>query len=221
MVGEAIDFYYLLIENYKKLKLSEEELATLFIIEHYISQGNPMITADLLSLKMTMPVKDIDKVLANLLKKHMIDYINENNKMVTTLKPLKEILYREFEISLKEENFLKNNKNNEEKITNIYKQFQEYLKRNLTPIEISRIREWFSIGYSEHIILEALKEAISKNKKSLRSVDKILLSWSCREDVEKEGHTLMDENYRKNIDELIKIAKTPWVDSVKDEQKNK
>ena len=152
MVGEALDFRYLLIENYKKLKLTEVELATLFIIDHFIEQGNPMITADLLSLKMTMPVKEIDKVLANLLRKKMIDYIEDNKKVVTTLEPLKKLLYREFEISLNNENLLRKKEKYEEDINNIYKKFQDYLGRNLSPIEFSRIKEWLTFGYSEEII---------------------------------------------------------------------
>lgn len=219
MVGEALDFRYLLIENYKKLKLTEVELATLFIIDHFIEQGNPMITADLLSLKMTMPVKEIDKVLANLLRKKMIDYIEDNKKVVTTLEPLKKLLYREFEISLNNENLLRKKEKYEEDINNIYKKFQDYLGRNLSPIEFSRIKEWLTFGYSEEIILDALKEAISKNKKSLRSVDKILLNWSKRDDLEKEGHSVIDEDWHKNIEETIKIAQTPWVNI--DDEKDK
>ena len=69
MVSEALDFRYLLLENYKKLKISENELATIFVIDHLIAQGNPFVTADLLSLKMSLDVKEIDKILASLLKK--------------------------------------------------------------------------------------------------------------------------------------------------------
>ena len=47
MITEAIDFRYLLLENYRKLKLTEKELATIFMIDHLISQGNPFVTADL------------------------------------------------------------------------------------------------------------------------------------------------------------------------------
>ena len=74
MITEAIDFRYLLIENYRKLKLNENELATIFVIDHLISQGNPFVTADLLSLKMTLDIKEIDKILAKLLTKGMFEY---------------------------------------------------------------------------------------------------------------------------------------------------
>ncbi|MBO4682326.1 MAG: hypothetical protein J5618_00505, partial [Bacilli bacterium] len=97
MISEAIDFRYLLIENYKKLKLTENELVTIFVIDHLISQGNTLITADLLALKMSLSSSDIDKILASLFKKKIIDYVTVKNNTVTTLDPLKEKLYSEFQ----------------------------------------------------------------------------------------------------------------------------
>lgn len=218
MVNEAIDFRFLLIDNYKKLKLSEVEVATIFVMRHLIDQGNPMITADLLSLKMTLSVQEIDKVLTGLLQKGMIDYVSVNKTTVTTLDPLVKKLYREFQLAMNVENEAKANKHVENQLSNVFEQFQSLLGRGLSPLEISKIREWVSFGYSDKLIIDALKEALSKNKKSLRSVDKILLTWQQRNDLEKEGHTIMDENWRKNIEETIKIAQTPWVDNNDDDE---
>ena len=78
-------------------------------------------------------------------------------------------------------------------------------------MEFSRIREWIAFGYTDETIINALKEALSKGKKTLRSVDKILLSWSERDDIEKEGHTTLNDNCDKNLEEIIRIAKTPWL----------
>ena len=75
MISEAIDFRYLLLENYKQLKINEVEVATIFLIDHLINMGNPMITADILALRMTMKTAEIDKVLASLLDKGIIDFI--------------------------------------------------------------------------------------------------------------------------------------------------
>ena len=62
------------------------------------------------------------------------------------------------------------------------------------------------------MIINALKEAVSKNKKSLRSIDKILLAWQTRDDMEKEGYSAVSEKWNKDIEETIKIAKTKWID---------
>ena len=70
-----------------------------------------------------------------------------------------------------------------------------------------------------YVTLASAKEALSKGKKSLRSVDKILLSWAERDDIEKEGHTSLNDDWDKNLEETIRIAKTPWLDQFDDDDK--
>ena len=212
MVSEAIDFRFLLLENYKKLKINEKELVTLFMIDHFISLGNPFVTADLLSLKMSLDVKEIDKTLVSLLTRGFIEYIAQGKKTITTHNPLKAKLYREFQISLTKEDEVKASKEVETELNNIFQEFSKMLGRSLAPVEISKIREWVSYGYSDELIINALKEALSKGKKSLRSVDKILLIWSSRHDRENEGVSLKSEEWNKSLEETIRIAKTPWID---------
>lgn len=212
MVTEAIDFRFLLMENYKKLRLDENEVITLFMVEHFISSGNPFVTADLLSLKMSLNVKTIDSILVGLLTKGFITYVTRGKHTITSLEPLKEKLYREFQLSMSVENSENEDKEISESLQNIYGTFEKLLKRPLSPVEFSKIREWVSFGYSDELIINALKEALSKNKKSLRSVDKILLAWATREDIETEGHSTISENWRNNLAETIRIAKTPWLD---------
>ena len=212
MISEAIDFRFLLLESYKKLKLNENELAVIFMIDHLIGQGNPFVTADLLSLKMTLEVKEIDKILAALLTRGFIEYVSQGKKTVTTLNPLKEKLYREFQMTSSFEEASKNSKKVNDMINNVYAEFERLLNRPLSQVEFSRIREWISYGYSDETIINALKETLSKGKKSLRSVDKTLLAWSEREDRENEGHSPMNETWDKNLEETIRIAKTPWLD---------
>ena len=211
MITEAIDFRYLLIENYKKLKISENELATIFVIDHLIGQGNPFVTADLLSLKMSLDVKEIDSILANLIIRGFFEYKTQGKKTIATLEPLKQKLYREFQIFLSKEEEEKSSQRITEALENIYQSFEKLLGRSLSPVEISKIHEWVSYGYSDTLIIDALKEALSKGKKSLRSVDKILLSWSQRDDLLSEGHTPLSADWDKNLEETIRIAKTPWI----------
>lgn len=212
MITEAIDFRYLLIENYRKLKLNENEVATIFVIDHLISQGNPFITADLLSLKMTLDVKEIDKILAKLITKGMFEYKTVGKNTVATLEPLKQKLYREFQLFLSKEEEEKSSKRIKEELENVYTNYEKLLGRSLSPVEVAKIHEWISYGYSDKTIIDALKEALSKNKKTLRSVDKILLSWSQRDDLQSEGHTPLSEEWDKNLEETIRIAKIPWID---------
>lgn len=211
MITEALDFKYLLIENYKKLIISEKELATILVMDHLISAGNTFVTADLLSLKMTLDIKEIDQVFATLLAKGFLEFKTIGDKTITSLNPLKERLYHDFQITLSNEQYSNDLENKEKSLSNIYENFESLLSRPLSPVEVSRIREWISYGYEEKLIIDALKEAISKGKKSLRYIDKILLTWSTRQDRETEGVSPIRDDWDKNLEETIKIAKTPWL----------
>ena len=69
MISEAVDFHFLLLENYKKLKISENQLAIILMMDHLISYGDTFVTADILSLKMSLDIKEIDTILATLITK--------------------------------------------------------------------------------------------------------------------------------------------------------
>ena len=215
MISEAVDFRFLLLENYKKLKISENELAVIFMIDHLVTQGNPFITADLLSLKMTLDAKEIDTIIADLLTRGFMEYATLNGRTVTSLNPLKEKLFSNFALSVSKE--AENKKAKEEMLSNIYQSFEAELGRTLQPMEVSTIREWVDLGYSDEIIINALKEALAQGKKSIKSVDKVLLSWAKREELETEGKTTIKNNWNEDLEETIRIAKTPWLDDDDDD----
>lgn len=213
MITEAIDFRFLLLENYKNLNLSEEEVMVILMIDHYITNGTPFVTSDLLSLKMSMNHHNIDDCMNNLLTKGLMEYATLGNKTVTSLEPLKEKLYREFQISLSKEAEAKKDEKANAQLNNIYESFQKLLGRVLSPVEISKVNEWVSFGYTDEMIIDALKDALAKGKKTLRSVDKILLNMASRDDRENEGTTTIAPDWNKNLEETIRIAKTPWLDN--------
>ena len=68
------------------------------------------------------------------------------------------------------------------------------------------------MGHSDETIINALREALSQGKRSIKSVDKILLSWAKREELENEGKTAIQDDWTNNLEETIRIAKTPWLD---------
>ena len=213
MNNVALDFNYLLLENYKKLNLSENDVATLLMIDHLISDGNLFITADLLSLKMALPIEEIDKIFADLLTRGFIEYAVSNNSTITTLKPLQDKLLKEFQLRLSAEQ-----SESTYDFNPLFTAFEKTFGRPLSQVEISKIKEWVFLGYSEGKIKNALKEAITKEGKTLREVEKVLLQWTARDDIEKDGSSPITDNWQKNLEETIRIAKTPWLDV---DEKNK
>ena len=92
--------------------------------------------------------------------------------------------------------------NEEELLTDIEKSFG----RTLSPIEVDFIMNWNKKGYSNEIILSAIKETILNGANNLKYADKILFEWNKKgiktvEDVDKDklefrlGNVKSDEIY--------------------------
>ncbi len=61
----------------------------------------------------------------------------------------------------------------------IYTKFENEFGRTLSATDYERINDWIdNKGYSEELILAALKEAMDKGVTTLRYIDKILFDWS-------------------------------------------
>lgn len=209
---DALDFRYLLLDNYKKMGLSEQELSVIMMIDHLIKQKNTLVTPDLLAIKMNLRTEELDKILVKLINKNYLEFDTSGKKTKTTIEPLKVKLYELFQTSLAFEQETKVSKEKEDSLKNIYSVFEKELGRTLSPVEFSLIGEWINTyGYSDELIVNALKETLSKGKKSLRSVDKTLLQWQTRDDIEKEGVSAVNDKWTKNIEKTIKIAQTKWI----------
>ena len=208
---EALDFRYLLLEYYRKLRLNENELAVILMIDHLLGQKNTLITPDLLSLKMFLSSKELDKVFVSLIERGFLIF-DTGKKIKVSLKPLKKKLYEAFEESLAKEHETKISEEKSKVLQNIYQVFESELSRPLSPLEFSLIGEWVDHGYSDERIIEALRTALSKGKKTLKSVDKILLQWQARDDIEKSGSTAIKDDWDKDIEKTMEIIKTKWLD---------
>lgn len=208
---EALDFRYLLLEYYRKLKLNENELATILMIDHLLGQRNTLVTPDLLSLKMSLSSKELDKIFVSLIERDYLIF-DTGKKIKVSLKPLKKKLYEVFEETLAKEHETKISEEKSKVLQNIYQVFESELSRPLSPLEFSLIGEWVDRGFSDERIIEALRLSLSRGKKTLKSVDKILLQWQARDDIEKSGNTAVKDDWDQDIEKTMQIIKTKWLD---------
>ena len=208
---DAIDYRYLLIEYYKKLRLSENELCVLLMIDQLLQQKNTLITPDLLSLKMNLDVREIDKIFVALIERGLLIFDN-GKKIKVSLKPLQKKLLETFQREMDMDSENNSNKEKAEAIESVKKAFEKEFKSNLSPLENSLIDDWISHGFTPEQIINAMKECLSKGKKTFRSIDKLLMQWQMRDDIEKTGATAVSDKWDKNIEETLKIAKANWID---------
>lgn len=213
-----LDFKYLLLDNYKKLGLNEEDAIVLLMLEQLINQGNKVVTADLLSLKMQYEAKKIDSILVSLLKRGYIVYDFEGYQMLTSLDPLKKKLYALLEKEIAENNANLVSAERAEALSRLYTYFEKRLSRTLSPVEMDFIQGWLSDGFSEDEIKGALDDAYIAGKRKIKSVDKALRSNRARADIAKEGYTGISESWNEDIEKTIEIAKTKWVKDSDDDE---
>ena len=208
---DAIDYRYLLIEHYKKLRLSENELCVLLMIQQLLQQKNTLITPDLLSLKMTLDIKEIDKILVSLIERGLLQF-DTGKKIKVSLKPLNKKLFKLFQEEMAQDLEERNNKEKASNIEKVQKAFIDEFKPELSPLEKSQISDWLAHGYTADQIIDAMRDCLSKGKKTFKSIDKLLLQWQTRDDIEKTGVSAASDKWDKNIEETLKIAKAKWID---------
>ena len=81
----------------------------------------------------------------------------------------------------------KEKKVEDKKRESIFDMFQKELGRSISPMEYEIINGWLTKGFSEELVLGALKEAIYNGVSSLRYIDRILYEW------QKKGYHTMTE----------------------------
>ena len=158
---ECINLERLLLLRGKELSLTDEECHILLLIDTFVTLHKKMITPSLLLKYSSLTPHEMDHILDSLLKKKWI--FNKNGA----------ICLNHFE-----EKLLENKEAPVEEKMNMVDIFEEQFGRPLTPMEFDSIKEWVQSGYSEEIILKALKEAVKSQVLTLRYIEGILINWA-------------------------------------------
>lgn len=194
----------IIINNYKKLNITEEELIILiFIIDYGVDlEYNPNIFVQELNI-------DKYKVL------ELINSLKEKNILTILIKKENKKVSSEY-ISLqplydKIMNIVMDNKEKQIEIDeNIYSIFENELGRTLSPLEYEKIKEMVT-SYGQELVVEALKEAVYNRANNLRYIETILSEWN-KKGYKSKVDILKDrENYRKKKTDNIKLPDIDWL----------
>lgn len=216
---QCINFISLLLNNYKKLKLQEDEVIVILMIDNLINSGTKLVSNDVLARSMNYSESKIDDIMVSLLKKGYITFEESTSKkgaLKTSIEPIKEKLMRELTKSILGNDVIKSEEE-KQKIEILYKTFENKFKRSLAPFELSKIDEWLGSNYTCDDILFALRKAEQNSLGrpiNIRAISKYLLQNKISNDIEEEGysfHSTDSDLSESEIQEQIEILKTPWV----------
>lgn len=205
---DLFDWRMVLVDNYKKMGLSEVDLSIILVTNSLVQKGVQLITPDIISLKMTLDFNVIDNSFTNLIKNNYLR-LEDRDKLQISLEPLKKKLIDIFyeELRKGEVDLTTNKEKND-----IFILFESEFGRALSQFEVNTIKEWFEQGSNVSTIKEALNVSILAKVKTVRYIDKVLLEWRRRDEISKEGHSALSDKWRKNLDETIEIAKINWME---------
>ena len=206
----AVSFHYVLLDCYKRLGLTEEELSVILMIDHLLEQGNTFINSDMLALKMNIKPADIDKDLTELVKKNYLTYDTVEGKLTVSLNNLKDKVYALFKETMDREASNLTDKSREKALSEIHSFYEGHLNRSLSPLEQSTINEWLDARYTIDEIKNALLDTLKSGKKSIRAIERTLKSARKAQDILKEGSSAVSDTWDKDIEATIAIAKDLW-----------
>lgn len=153
----------LLINNYRKLNITDTEMIVLIFLFNYDGSFNPKYIAS----ELGFDLKELMEVISTLADKGLIK-IEMIDKKVKDERINLDPLYNKL-------GFLIVNEESEVK-SDIYSIVEKEFGRTLSPMEYEIIKTWLG-DFGEEMIMLAVKEAIFNGVSNLRYIDKILHEW--------------------------------------------
>lgn len=193
----------LLLLNYKSLKITSEELILIIYLLNESDVFNPKKIADEMHLKMA----DVLELVNSLEEKGILSIsVRKNNNLREDFIDFKN-LYNKLSFLIINENVVSDEKLEE----NLFDCFEHEFARTLSPVEYELINGWKDIGYSEEIIILALKEAVFNGVTNLRYIDKILYDWKRKGLNTKEAIEKNKRNFQNKKTEKKELIDYDWL----------
>ena len=175
---------YLLLNNYKKLNITEQELVILIFLINS-SEYNPKLMADIMDIKLPLLLEMISSLEQKGILSIELKEINGINTEVCKL----DCLYEKLSLIV-----MKKEEDNSNK--SIYDIFETELGRTLSPIEYELVGDWLN-DTEEEILKLALKEATYNGVSNFRYIDRIIHEWKKKGIKTKEDVIKNNEEFRK------------------------
>ena len=189
------------LEIVKTLELNTQELLVLFYFWNFSDSSFDVVE---ISKTLRLNEQEVLNAFNGLLAKKIIalDSFNDNNGKrmeVINLDNFYQMVEEHFQVQEKEQESV-----------DIYTMFETEFGRPISSMEYEIIRAWIEKGFSEELILGALREAVYNGVNNLRYIDKILYEW------QRKGFKTMKEVSSQNIPkkdiEVKELFDYNWLD---------
>ena len=188
-----------LIPVIKSLKLEINDLILLLYFWNY-----KKATFDLTVINQTIKLSEEEILTSfnNLMQKKIIklDIVKDDNEKRN------EVINLDYFYMLISEKL--DTKEKESKKEDLYSIFERDLGKTLYSMDFEYIKGWIEKGFSEELILGALKKALFYNASDLRYIDKVLYDWK------RKGYKTMDEVNNTNQNKVVESENKEFYDYI-------
>lgn len=149
-----------ILENLENLKLNNQEVIVLLLIDH-ANSNNRHITLDYLASKLNVEVSQVDKILSVLCTKKYLSIKVNGKQIVFDLSGLFEVEKPvDYQVA-----------------TSIYDLFEQEFGRPLTKVELEKVNEWQQ-QYTQEQIIYGLRQSSMYQKLNLAYIQKVLEKYN-------------------------------------------
>ena len=157
-----------LLFNYKKLELTDSEFIVILYLWNSVDcDYNPKKISNDLNIEINRVLEIINNLSEKgFLSLNVVKINNVHNEVINL-----DLLYEKLA-------FIIMKIDNKKEDNGIFDVYEKELGRGLSPTEYEIINGWRDSGYSDELILLALKEAIYNGVTNFRYIDRIVFEWN-------------------------------------------
>ena len=221
----------LLLQHYRDLGISNNELVLILQIKSYIDKGEAFPNTEEIAQNMHLSKDNVFKAVHQLMQKKLIsiDTTKDENGITQDAYSLSFLWDKLFVLLKQEQVDTTDEKIEKETVQNtksMYTIFEKEFGRPLSPMEMETLVMWVEQDkYSSELVQMALREAVLSQVYNFKYIDRILLNWEkknirTKEQVEKESQRFRDQT-SKNLSqsdtgETGKSEPVPMINWLKD-----
>ncbi|WP_413476203.1 DnaD domain protein [Latilactobacillus fuchuensis] len=177
--GGQVSISRLLLQEYRTLKMSTDELTVYLQLTDFASQGDQFPDLALIGERMQLPANTIYELVHRLIQKKLITLESRENEQGQAVDryDLTPTLMKLSILAMQAEQAVQADLDQNQRAM-IFNQVEQLFGRPLSPLETEIIANWLDLDrYNPDLIQLAVREAVFNQVYSLKYVDRILLNW--------------------------------------------
>ncbi len=221
----------LLLANYKKIGLTDQELVLFLQLLSFQEVGEDFPDLTLIGIRMQEESSTIYHGVQSLISKKIIQLNTTKDQEGKTfdqydLTPVYHKLSQLLESEKKQDQKM----GIQNKTKDLYQLFEKEFGRPLSPIELETIGMWIEEDkYGIELIRLALREAVLNQAYSLKYMDRILLAWERKniktkeqvmQDQKKRKRQMLEQEITQSTKELPTVPLFNWLDPKNQKEKD-